>query len=214
MITDGNDASPMDDYKGWVINKQMEPQLADAIARQQGKNLDGSIRRETVAVTHPTHYARWKMEPIEFIAINNLPWWLANLIKYAMRYDAKDGIKDLYKGRSYLDMKIREVEGHIRFWDAPVAEERALNSGVVPLPSEAHYVSVTEGHLWEPFVPHRFDTVHAIQFTDDRIWDARNGWRTDNSTRLRRDHEEPLGASYAPNPSGNRMAQCIEVRRP
>lgn len=79
------------------------------------------------AVYHPPHYARWKMEPIEFIAINNLPWWLANLIKYSMRFDAKDGLQDLYKARSYLDMKIREVEGHPRFWDKPVTEERVLN---------------------------------------------------------------------------------------
>lgn len=78
-------------------------------------------------VMHPKHYARWKMEPIEFIAINNLPWWLANVIKYTMRFDAKDGLQDLYKARSYLNMKIREQEGEKRFWDKPVSEERKLN---------------------------------------------------------------------------------------
>lgn len=79
-------------------------------------------------VYHPPHYARWKMEPIEFIAINNLPWWLANVIKYTMRFDAKDGLQDLRKARSYLDMKIREVEGNTpRFWDKPVTEERNAN---------------------------------------------------------------------------------------
>lgn len=80
-------------------------------------------------VQHPPHYARWAMEPIEFIAINNLPWWLANVIKYTMRHDAKDGLQDLYKARSYLDMKIRETEGIKEFWVKPVAEERALNLG-------------------------------------------------------------------------------------
>jgi hypothetical protein len=78
-------------------------------------------------VYHPPHYARWKMEPIEFIAINDLPWWLANVIKYTMRFDAKDGLQDLRKARSYLDMKIREVEGVQRFWDKPVTEERRDN---------------------------------------------------------------------------------------
>ncbi len=77
-------------------------------------------------VQHPPHYARWKMEPIEFIAINDLPWWLANVVKYCMRFDAKDGLQDLYKARSYLEMKIRECEGEERFWDKPVAQERAL----------------------------------------------------------------------------------------
>lgn len=78
-------------------------------------------------VNHPPHYARWKMEPIEFIAINDLPWWLANVIKYTMRYDAKDGLQDLYKARSYLEMKIRQLEGEKRFWDKPVSIERELS---------------------------------------------------------------------------------------
>lgn len=78
-------------------------------------------------VYHPPHYSRFEMEPIEFIATNNLPWWLANVIKYTLRFDAKDGLQDLYKARSYLDMKIRQLEGHPRFWDKPVTEERAAN---------------------------------------------------------------------------------------
>lgn len=78
-------------------------------------------------VMHPAHYARWAMEPIEFIMVNDLPGWLANVIKYVMRYDAKDGLQDLYKARSYLDMKIRQLEGHPRFWEKPVSDERKLN---------------------------------------------------------------------------------------
>lgn len=67
-------------------------------------------------VHNPAHYARWKMQPIEFIAVNNLPYWLANVIKYTCRFDAKDGLQDLYKARSYLDMKIAEMEGQTDFW--------------------------------------------------------------------------------------------------
>ena len=78
-------------------------------------------------IVHPNHYSRWAMEPIEFIAINNLPWWLANVVKYTMRYDAKNGLEDLYKARSYLEMKIRQLEGQKRFWDKPVSDERKLN---------------------------------------------------------------------------------------
>jgi hypothetical protein len=81
------------------------------------------------AINSPQHYARWKMQPVEFAAVNNLPWWLANVLKYIMRYDAKDGLKDLYQARSYLDMKIREVEGVERFWEVPVAAERKSNAG-------------------------------------------------------------------------------------
>lgn len=91
------------------------------------ERIRGKLPLQSAEVDHPTHYSRWVMEPVEFIAINNLSWWLANVIKYTMRYDAKDGLKDLYKARSYLDMKIREQEGIKRFWEKPVAEERKLN---------------------------------------------------------------------------------------
>lgn len=83
------------------------------------------------AVNQPAHYARWKMQPIEFIAINELPFWLANVIKYCCRYDAKDGLQDLYKARSYLEMQIRRLEGHERWWEKPVSEERSLKRGSV-----------------------------------------------------------------------------------
>lgn len=60
--------------------------------------------------TSPEHYSRWEIEPIRFIMENDLPFWLGNIIKYTMRYDAKDGLQDLRKARSYLDRKIAEME--------------------------------------------------------------------------------------------------------
>lgn len=60
--------------------------------------------------TNPSHYTRWKVEPLDFIMANNLPFWLGNVIKYTMRYDAKDGLQDLYKARVYLNKKIAELE--------------------------------------------------------------------------------------------------------
>jgi hypothetical protein len=68
-------------------------------------------------VSQPEHYARWKMQPIEYIATNALPFWHANVIKYCARWDAKDGLRDLYKAREYLDMEIRRLEGQPRFWE-------------------------------------------------------------------------------------------------
>ncbi len=109
--------------------------------RTEAKAL-GQVKDE---VSHPQHYSRWEMEPIEFIAINDLPWWLSNLIKYTMRYDAKDGLQDLYKGRSYLDMKIRQMEEVPRFWDKPVTEERKLNGGTRPQQEAAAPSSNTPG---------------------------------------------------------------------
>jgi hypothetical protein len=78
-------------------------------------------------IHHPKHYSRWKMEPIEFIATNDLPFWLANVIKYCMRFDAKDGLRDLYKARWYLDIKIRQLEGDERFWEGRKNKDPANN---------------------------------------------------------------------------------------
>lgn len=61
--------------------------------------------------TTPNHYTRWKIEPLVFCMQNDLPFWLGNVIKYCMRYDAKDGLQDLYKARVYLNKKIEELEG-------------------------------------------------------------------------------------------------------
>lgn len=58
----------------------------------------------------PKHYTRWKIEPLTFCMENNLPFWLGNVLKYCMRYDAKDGLQDLYKARVYLNKKIEELE--------------------------------------------------------------------------------------------------------
>lgn len=66
-------------------------------------------------VHRPNHYARFKREPVEFIMENDLPFWCGSVIKYVLRYDAKDGIQDLRKARRYLDMKIKQLEGATDF---------------------------------------------------------------------------------------------------
>ena len=59
----------------------------------------------------PEHYSRWKFEPITFIMENNIPYAVGNVIKYVMRYDSKDGLKDLKKARRYIDMLIEQEYG-------------------------------------------------------------------------------------------------------
>ncbi len=59
---------------------------------------------------NPPHYSRWEIQPFDFIARNDLPYWMGNIIKYIMRYDAKEGLTDLKKARWYLDRKIAELE--------------------------------------------------------------------------------------------------------
>lgn len=71
-------------------------------------------------VVKPSHYERFKIEPITFIMENKLPFWLGNVIKYGCRagYKVYDGltqeqseIRDLQKMRRYCEMRINQLEG-------------------------------------------------------------------------------------------------------
>lgn len=118
----------------------LQQSLSDQIARlspsgvvhgnHQGQLVYAPNPPKPDAVDQPKHYARWKMQPIEFICINDIDFRRGAVIKYIMRHDAKNGLEDLYKARSFLDMIIREAEGHPRFWEKPVSEERKLNAKV------------------------------------------------------------------------------------
>ena len=63
--------------------------------------------KENVKQQH--HYTQHKIQPIEFIAANNLSFLAGNVIKYLCRYKEKDGMRDLEKARVYLEWLI-EVE--------------------------------------------------------------------------------------------------------
>jgi len=52
------------------------------------------------------HYKSFKIQPIEFITINDLGYIVGNVIKYVCRYKSKNGIEDLRKARHYIDMLI------------------------------------------------------------------------------------------------------------
>jgi hypothetical protein len=61
------------------------------------------------AVFQPHHYARFTIEPITFINANQLPYNIGNVIKYACRYDAKNGVEDLEKAKRYLEIQIETI---------------------------------------------------------------------------------------------------------
>lgn len=55
-------------------------------------------------VMMPHHYARCAIEPIFFTTVNELDKNRADVVKRIMRWDAKDGIIDLYKAQRDLDL--------------------------------------------------------------------------------------------------------------
>lgn len=61
-------------------------------------------------INHPSHYTRGKIEGIDFIEDQQLPYHLGNVIKYIARAGYKgDKLEDLKKARWYLDRYINEV---------------------------------------------------------------------------------------------------------
>lgn len=52
------------------------------------------------------HYKNLKIQPIEYIHANNIPFPEGNVIKYVTRWRDKNGIKDLEKAKHYIDLLI------------------------------------------------------------------------------------------------------------
>ena len=59
-----------------------------------------------------THYKDLKIQPIEFIHANNIPFCEANAIKYLCRWRQKNGRQDLEKARHYIDLLIKLEYGN------------------------------------------------------------------------------------------------------
>ena len=50
------------------------------------------------------HYKQFKIQPIEFIHQNNIPFIEGNIIKYICRWRDKGGKDDLLKVKHYVDL--------------------------------------------------------------------------------------------------------------
>ena len=57
-----------------------------------------------------SHYTDMKIQPIEYILANNIPFPEGNVIKYVSRWRAKGGVKDLRKSIHHLEMLIEHEE--------------------------------------------------------------------------------------------------------
>ena len=69
---------------------------------------------EDNSIVQPSHYERYEIEPINFIMINNLPFYAGNVVKYVLRAGYKEGVseeRDLQKAKRYIDMRLNQLEG-------------------------------------------------------------------------------------------------------
>lgn len=53
------------------------------------------------------HYKDLKIQPVEYIHANNIPYFEGNVIKYVTRWRAKNGIADLEKAKHYIELLIK-----------------------------------------------------------------------------------------------------------
>lgn len=93
-----------------------EDALKALAAHEQG--MDPKQRDNVVL---PEHYARFKIEPVRFIGENKLNFFQGNIIKYVLRYDAKNGLEDIRKAERYCQMFRKYLEGDEDWWKEPKA---------------------------------------------------------------------------------------------
>lgn len=60
-------------------------------------------------MTTPPHYD-YKIQPVDFIIENDIPFCEGNVIKYICRWKLKNGRDDLLKARHYIDILIAHLD--------------------------------------------------------------------------------------------------------
>lgn len=94
-----------------AAKKEKEKEVVLSLAHMVAKTLDEPKKEDVI--NHPSHYTRGKIEVIDFIEDQQLPYHLGNVIKYVARAGYKgDKLEDLKKARWYLDRYINEVMQH------------------------------------------------------------------------------------------------------
>jgi Protein of unknwon function (DUF3310) len=106
------------DFDGGASQMEMFQlqRLHDKTQEAVKANVEQGLRDMVVL---PEHYARYKIEPIRFIVENYGPGFLiGNIIKYVMRYDAKNGAEDIKKAQRYGVMLQRFEANDPDWWRA------------------------------------------------------------------------------------------------
>ena len=89
-----------------VPNKDIEARRLQHTESTSGKALDTQVGGG--------HYKDFKIQPVEFIVANDIPYREANVIKYTTRHKDKNGIEDVRKAIHYLQMIVDDyVEGNL-----------------------------------------------------------------------------------------------------
>ena len=94
----------------WCGVKHMESEPIAPLGAKtpvwQKPSLAGSYN----AISSPAHYARFSIQPIDFIEANGLDFLQASVLKYLVRFPFKNGVEDLHKARDMLNRLIKREE--------------------------------------------------------------------------------------------------------
>lgn len=94
----------IESHQHWCpIHTTRAESIADFNAQQQGLLASRTALNKQVA---GDHYKQLKIQPIEYIHANNLPFAEGSVIKYVSRWRAKGGIKDLEKAKHFIELLI------------------------------------------------------------------------------------------------------------
>lgn len=91
----------------------VEPVAQTIVEKVEPEFKTVELPKKEDVINHPSHYTRGKIEVIDFIEDQQLPYHLGNVIKYIARAGYKgDKLEDLKKARWHLDRYINEVMQH------------------------------------------------------------------------------------------------------
>ena len=103
------------------------------------------------------HYKDMKIQPVEFIHANGLPFIEGAIIKYVCRHKAKNGRQDLEKARHFIDMLLeleypeeKDVPAEVVKKHPAIPEGYKLVTGNLPHPGDEFLGDDGE---WHPVLP-------------------------------------------------------------
>lgn len=65
-------------------------------------DLDRALQRQVGG----THYKNMKIQPMEYLLVNNISYIEGNIIKYVSCWRTREGLQDLEKAQHYLELLI------------------------------------------------------------------------------------------------------------
>jgi hypothetical protein len=95
---------------GGVLEYMIEPQSIDDATPEEWNNVTNKITKANDSALdiqiQGDHYKKFKIQPVEFIHANHIPFCEASAIKYLCRWKDKGGVKDLEKAKHFIDLLI------------------------------------------------------------------------------------------------------------